>query len=214
MGGVGNSLLQIDSQMGNSKGEISKIEDLIATLTTGEGSGSLSDCLGSCMSLLEGLQSQRPRTGISFDEREGAVMELTIGQLHPVSISFVLLHPKNGDAFWMSRDLISQEIFSLLSLEEYACRTIGPKKPIDSMGREVALQFCNELSKHWGIEPLYVLRKKRNQRKNGVGIALPSLEQWRYALLSRKYKYWLAFGQCTKILSGHFIFNSESISNL
>jgi hypothetical protein len=174
------ALLKSDSQSTNSEGEIGNIEDLIAGLTSGDGAGTISDCLSSCMSLLEGLQSNRQKSGITFDEPEGTQMKLEIGKLHPVSLSFVFLRPKNGEPFWMSTQLISQDIFSLF-LEEHVCRNVGKKRPVDSLNRDQSLVFCNQLSKKWKLESLYVLRKKRNQRRGGMGVALPSLEQWRYA---------------------------------
>ena len=173
------------SKKHSEQGEIRDLEDMIATLTKGDGAGSIADHLESCMKLLEGLQHQRSSQTLSFDESEGRIIECTLGKIHSITIPFVFLEPPDGTAFWMSTQLISQDIFENIC-DSHANRNIGKNLPVDSVSRDQALNFCNQFSVQLGFEPLYVLRKSRNQRRSGTGVALPTLKQWRYACYKGK----------------------------
>ena len=181
------SFLGSSNKKGQKEGEITDLEDMIAALTSGEGAGSITDFLDSCMSLLEGLQNSRKKEGISFDDPEGTVINIPIGKLHTISIPFVLVRPSQDEPFWISIHLITQELFEMV-IGEHPCRNVGKRLPVDSVSRKQALEFCNQLSQTLGLDVLYVLRKSRNQRRTGLGISLPTVRQWRAVCFRGKSK--------------------------
>ena len=148
------------------------------------------------------------RTGYIFDGwnyNDGHIRRVDEGgQLTPVSdmtlyarwVEMPTMISIPGRDIKMSRTEVTIELYCMLSREYYS--TIGnddslfskhianlyehDKYPVSEVSWYEAVRFCNDLSKLYGLTPVYTINGKSvTQDVSATGFRLPTVEEWQYA---------------------------------